>query len=317
MSNFYDLKDEYLNYFNNNETIANLMALVDPNCNMTLEEFATIPMNGSGKSKKTKKDKQPKSVTFDVTPKVEKFTDFCENDFCILKFDDSSDNVFAIDHLANKFSFATDKHPRSKCLGKQLQGSFKLLPNFKSWRDVIYISGPSGAGKTYWAKDFALSYKCLHPKNKVYALSNKPILHDSINIQMLPIDQPKNINNYKNSLIIFDDIENISSNKTYQDECIKFLEECLNVGRSLYISCIVISHVIMNYRLTRNIIMEARYIIIFPMSGLTYQYRNFLSKYVGLDKKQINDILKIKKRWVIIHKHCPISIITDESIQCL
>ena len=284
--NFKTLYNTYMRDFNNSK-LAKLLALSHPEIDKTsVEEF----INNSSNDNEEK----------------------C-NDFCIIDYNDNNDNVFAVDHKGDMLSFASKLHSKKQCKGKKCNGSFKLIPNFKGDRDVIYISGPSGAGKTYWAKDFAKNYKVAFPNNKVLGLSNK----DIENVNMLPIEIPKQMKDYENSLIIFDDIENISSNKDAQNECIKFLEECLNVGRSLHISCIVISHVIMNYRLTRNIIMEAKYIIIFPMSGLNYQYRNFLNKYVGLDKKQIDELLKTKKRWIIVHKHCPVASITDTDINCL
>lgn len=52
----------------------------------------------------------------------------------------------------------------------------EVLPGFK--REVIYISGKSGSGKSYQIANYVKLYHKLHPNNQIYWLSVKNILDD-------------------------------------------------------------------------------------------------------------------------------------------
>jgi Cdc6-like AAA superfamily ATPase len=51
--------------------------------------------------------------------------------------------------------------------------TFSILPtNEKKARDVFYVCGPSGSGKSYVAKAIAEEFHKLHPDSEIYLVSN-------------------------------------------------------------------------------------------------------------------------------------------------
>lgn len=226
---------------------------------------------------------------------------------------------YAVDNSDQVYSIKPPEHGCGECSGQQVNGEFQICPNFAKERECILISGPSGSGKTWIAKEYLRKYHKLYPKRKITLFANKPFEDFKV-----PYDKPElsenmnlKVNNFKDSIIVFDDVENIHSNQKIQDEIINFLEEVLNVGRSMHVSIIVISHILMNYRFTRNMIMECNKIIIFPNSGIRFQYENFLAKYIGLGKNQIKDILDTRSRWLCIDKESPITTIDKNRMQII
>lgn len=84
-------------------------------------------------------------------------------------------------------------------------------------RQVHYICGMSGSGKSTHAASIIKSYKHLYPKNNIYFFSNKPsdpVIDDSlvtrVPFSMKLLKNPINLEMLKNSLVIFDDVEGIS-----------------------------------------------------------------------------------------------------------
>ena len=73
----------------------------------------------------------------------------------------------------------------------------------------------------------------------------------------------------------------------------------------------------MNYRFSRNMIMEANKVIMFPNSGVRFQYDNFLKKYIGLSKHQTKEILDTDSRWLCLDKEAPISYLTTNKFKII
>lgn len=74
---------------------------------------------------------------------------------------------------------------------------------------------------------------------------------------------------------------------------------------------------ISNYRSTRQILNEATSITFFPKSSGTYHIKNYLKTYAGLDKSQIQKILKISSRWITIYRTYPSYIVWEHGISIL
>lgn len=291
-----------------------------------IETFTTKRLNTvSGGAPKKESSEEPIVLEVEISKKdtIDNKTnskkDICPCENYIIS--NSDEKPYLINENDDIISILEPGHTKSQCGPQAITGDFQLCPNFQRERECILISGPSGSGKTYFAKQFLRKYKKIYPKNKIVLISNKPFEDFKIPYTKLPLDENTinnlKVNDYKNSIIVFDDVENITSDKKLQERVIKFLEEVLNVGRSLNIWIIVISHILMNYRFSRNMIMECNKVVMFPNSGVRFQYQNFLNKYLGLSKKQINNILNTKSRWLAIDKECPITSMNKKEMKII
>ena len=52
---------------------------------------------------------------------------------------------------------------------------FQHIPNKNTERDIIYVAGMSGSGKSYYIKKYAEEYHAQFPKNEIYLFSFKNI----------------------------------------------------------------------------------------------------------------------------------------------
>ena len=103
---------------------------------------------------------------------------------------------------------------------KELQLSnnnmFQQIPNNNRERDILYISGQSGSGKSYYSKNYIKEYKKIHKNNDIYLFSN--IMNDDSfdeikGIKKIDIfdedfiDIDLKADEFGDSLILFDDVD--------------------------------------------------------------------------------------------------------------
>lgn len=178
-------------------------------------------------------------------------------------------------------------------------------------RGVYYIAGPSGSGKSTYATKLILSYKFLFPDNKVFVFSRLPLdkmleelgcIEIPINEQISSVDSIKHISN---ALCLFDDIDTIPEKKL-RDLIDKLMIDILETGRHNNTYIIVTSHLINgnDKKKCRTILNEAQQITIFPRTN-SHAIRYLLKEYIDLNKKQIDDLMKTKSRWITIDKEYP------------
>lgn len=200
------------------------------------------------------------------------------------------------------------------------------VPNIDT-REVSYIAGPSGSGKSTLASKYLEFYKKLHPEKPIIIFSRKnedPVL-DKLKPSRFIIDEsiitdPIDITQELSggACILFDDCN------TFQDDKIKkavakLMHDILEIGRSLGIYCIVTSHLINpNERKdSRTIWNEAHTISIFPKSGNRHGMVYALKNYCGFDNKQIDKILNLPSRWVLIGKQYPMYVLHEKGIELI
>ena len=96
---------------------------------------------------------------------------------------------------------------------------------------------------------------------------------------------PIKVQEFKESVCIFDDID-VISDKKIREAVYNILNQILEIGRHFKIHCIVTNHLPTNGKDTRRILNEAHTVTYFPHSaGGKIKY--LLEEYVGLDRKQI------------------------------
>lgn len=247
---------------------------------------------------------------------------FCDKRYC---FSYKNNNNFPIAKIKDKLIYINYENNHNNCIGKMIEdkdNKFELLPNLNRERECIYISGCSGSGKTFFSKNYIKKYKKIFPKRKIYIFCSKKednsiddINPIRINISEEFLKKDKiDYSVFENSLVLFDDIENISTEKDIKKEVMKIANQILNLGRQNNTTIIMISHMTMNGLFTKNILSECNLVVLFPNSGSFYQYLMYLKNYLGIPMKESKLILKVDSRWLVIFRECPISFMSEHKI---
>ncbi len=204
----------------------------------------------------------------------------------------------------------------------------KLIPmiNKEEERNIFYIAGPSGSGKSSYAASIISTFIKIYTKSTIYVISrtnykNDPALKHLKMVQieanelMLEnkIDIEKDIR--PNSLMLFDDFNTIS-NKEVREYVEHLICDILECGRKLRINIIMTNHLLIpnEKKFARILLNEIQNIIVFPKSGSSQQIRYVLKTYFGLSTKEINEVLKLKSRWVCIKKTYPMTVLYETGI---
>ena len=194
----------------------------------------------------------------------------------------------------------------------------QIIPN-KQKRQIIYITGASGQGKSRYAGNYAKEYKKMFPKNDIYLFS---LINDDVelnnikNIKKINLDEtfldtPIELEDLKNCLLIFDDCDSIEDKEVLGK--IKSIQKMgLECGRHEFTSMIVTSHQACDYRNTKIVLNEAHFIVIFPNGMGNRALKYLCESYCGLDKKQIQKIKDLDSRHCTIVKSFPMLIVYEK-----
>jgi hypothetical protein len=188
----------------------------------------------------------------------------------------------------------------------------------------VFISGQTECGKSYWMKNYMNQLRRMDEKKNIYLFSDVQEDEEIDKIKKLTrvviddnvIDNIPDPLNFKNSICIFDDYDSIQ-NKKILDVIQNFRDALLKRGRHENITLLISSHLSNDYKNTRIIMNECNKIVIFPKAGNVYALKYLLNKYIGMDKKQIQKLMSLPSRWVMIHKNYPQYIIYEKGIYIL
>ena len=201
-----------------------------------------------------------------------------------------------------------------------------MLPDSNTERTIIYISGPSGSGKSYFSKLYLKEFK----KNKKFkkspiyiisSLTEDESLDDIPNLKRIKIDEsmyedPIDITDFEpNDVVVFDDID-VISDKKIRESIYKLLNKVLEIGRHYRINCIITNHLPSNGVDTRRILNECHQIVYFPQSS-NHKIRYVLENYIGLSGKQVKYIKNLNTRWAVIYKNFPQLYLTQHEVGLL
>ena len=199
---------------------------------------------------------------------------------------------------------------------------FQLIPSDRE-RDIHYITGQSGSGKSWFAKNYINEYVKTHPKNSIYlfsSISDDSSIDSIKSLKRIDIKNPEfldediELSDMKDSLVIFDDTDCIKQ-KDIKEKVNGILNMVLETGRHANISVIFTSHIACAGNDTKRILNEAHSVTLFPkmMGNKTMKY--LLDSYFGLDKDQIKKVKKLKGgRSVTIMKTYPMVVFNDKSM---
>jgi hypothetical protein len=194
-------------------------------------------------------------------------------------------------------------------------------------RDIIYITGKSGSGKSYYICNWVNNYykKCF-PKRSVYlfsALTNDPTIDKIKGLKRINLndeflyDDEITVLDFKNSCVIFDDTDTIKS-KPIRNKVNHLLNEILETGRHTNTTCLISKHLACKGNETKLILSESQQFVFFPngLGGRALKY--LLENYMSLDKKQISRIKKLKSRYICVNQSVvPNVIISEKDIYVL
>jgi hypothetical protein len=184
------------------------------------------------------------------------------------------------------------------------------LPN-KNVVEKIYISAPSGAGKTTFISKWIKEYKKMFKDDEIYIISSidydKPLddldpIRININDDLINDDMLDGEDFY-NSCVVFDDVDTIQNNN-YRHYIEKLRDYLLEQGRHYNVRMLMTHHLLSNYKKTRIMINECTACVLFPKVNGN-NIKRFLEFYFGFDKNQIEKIKNLPSRWVAIYKTYP------------
>jgi hypothetical protein len=207
-----------------------------------------------------------------------------------------------------------------RCLNLQDGQKFQQTPDENTERQIMYITGASGSGKSTYIAGYCKKYKKKFPKNDIYvfsALSEDTSL-DVIKPNRLKIDDrmisdPLTVEDFTDTLVIFDDID-VIGDKKLRDAVYQLLNALLETGRHTKSSVCISNHLPTAGKDTRRVLNEAHSVIWFPHSGNGVGMKRLLIDYLGLDKVIIKKIKKMKTRWACLFKNFPPILMTEKSM---
>jgi hypothetical protein len=200
---------------------------------------------------------------------------------------------------------------------------FQLLPDLKKNRQVIYVNGSSGSGKTFWIKRYLQEYKRIYPKSEIYVFSpfDSDVSYEGVKIKNIKIEPELLEDNltskdFEDSICVFDDVEALS-NRILRKEVLRIMDDILCTGRHYNCSACVVFHEACNGALTKKVLNESHAMVFFPATLGTRSLKYLCENYLGMDKDEIKRLKKLKTRAVAIIKSYPKLVLSEKDIYCL
>jgi hypothetical protein len=205
----------------------------------------------------------------------------------------------------------------------KLQGDdkFQQVPN-PNGRQILYITGQSGSGKSVYTANYAKQYKKMFKDNEIYlfsALDGDSSIDKIKGIKRIKLEGNEflttelDAKDFANALCIFDDCD-VIKNKSIEKKVHSLMDNMLQIGRHHNTSIIYTTHTATNNRETKVILAEAHSITIFPKSMGNASLKYLCDAYLGLDKKEIAQLKKLEGRWVTITRTFPKVVFSEQYI---
>jgi hypothetical protein len=247
----------------------------------------------------------------------------------IQRLQEAHDKGLSSDQLVGEGSLGKQLYERvcsdaqkATCIDLPDESQFQLVPSpDPERREVFYIAGASGSGKSYIARGIAECYKKLFPDREIYLVSK--LGEDStldalsylnrINIQSFIDDYPE-LDEFKDCLVIFDDYDTLTGNA--EKVVGKLIDDLATMGRHTNTTMLCLSHYLTNYKKTRLLLNEATHIVVYPMATSFHALGYLLKNHVGMTKDDVRDLKKMG-RWVCIYKHYPQWLVSPQHARVL
>jgi hypothetical protein len=198
-------------------------------------------------------------------------------------------------------------------------GEFQLSPSKDMERVTMYITSPSGGGKSYFASQYIQEYHKVLPKNEIYLVSEQDVdpAFDKLDyIKRIIIDDldkdPLHYREFENCLVLFDDTDSIRGKLGKAVDALR--DKLLKNSRKFKVSVITTNHSCCGQDI--KAVLNESEIIVFFMMSYNRSLKYLLENYIGLNKKTI-DKLKTnssKSRWTAYIKGYPCVLIQQKFI---
>ena len=202
------------------------------------------------------------------------------------------------------------------------ESKFQQIPDTNTERQILYITGPLGSGKSTYTRMFLEEYKKKYKDREIYLFSSlkEDESLDKIKPKRFKIDDslwkdPLKAEELKESVCIFDDID-VISDKRIKEAVYNIMNNVLERGRHFKITAIITNHLPTNGRETRRILNEAHAYVFFPHSA-GGKIRYLLQEYLDIDKKMIRYFKNANSRWCCIFKNFPMAYMLEHEIWML
>ena len=221
-----------------------------------------------------------------------------------------------LDEVMNPMSEFSLNQPKYKDV------HLEVAVNTELERQIIYVSGASGSGKSFRVRRYVDEYQKAYPKRSVYlfsAISEDDSIDKIKNLIRIPISETLiaddlTASEFENSCVIFDDCDTISNSKL-RKAVMKIQDDILQTGRHFKVTAVITSHVSTNGKDTRLILAEAHAITFFPSNMPQRMLKYLLESYMGLDKADISKVKNMQGRAVSYIKGFPRCLVADK--ECL
>ena len=195
-----------------------------------------------------------------------------------------------------------------------------LQPVYSEMSDAplrIFICGPSGCGKSTYASWIVEDYKRKHPKNRFIVFSVKekdPALDKYKPLRILCdeklIDDPIEVKELHNSLVLFDDIDQFGNQKISK-ALNQLRDNVMSTGRSEGIACLTTSQVMLDGKRTKNTLTNTHQLFLFGNGGGKYHGFEFLTRYMRMPKVEANKYVNMPSRFVCVNRVVPMFLLTE------
>jgi hypothetical protein len=226
------------------------------------------------------------------------------------------------------------------------------IPNCQDGRELVYVPGVAGSGKSRFTAAYVQGYHWLFPKNRIYLISEKDsdeALDDMGLVTRIPLEELRpteeeetepsalakalggggatkrrakrmtyvDHTQFANSLILFDDIDSIMD-KELMKGVHALARSVIHVGHSAHICCVFTSHEHLGGHLTREIIKAAHRICFFPRRNAS-EITVFFDTYLrGFRRNVLPMVLSAHEErdtwWCCFYRHSPSHLLTQRHI---
>ena len=188
--------------------------------------------------------------------------------------------------------------------------------------NVLFVSGISGSGKSYFVGSYLSTVQDFHPdtKIKIYSQLDGDSAYTNLNNAFKVDLSPENELIYENEVsdlktgdyCVFDDIDSIANEKLCK-RIYELIKQMVNLGRHAGISVIFVNHTLKDFLRTKYILAEATHFVVFPNCNVKVKIIEFLREQLGLSLKQAKELLSrdLKTRYFLFSKSNPLYYLTE------